>query len=167
MVRGRTVLDFASGSGLVAIAAARAGAAAVTASEIDPLAVAAIELNCAANHVHLAAILGDLLGTGPAVGPVPGGPVPGGPVPDNAAASNPPAADVILAGDVFYERTMAERLLPWLTRARQSGALVLVGDPGRAYLPRDRFDQVAAYEVRVSRAIEDSDIKHTTVCRLR
>ena len=148
MVRDRTVLDFASGSGLVAIAAARAGAAAVTASEIDPLAVAAIELNCAANNVHLAATLGDLLGTGP-------------------AASIPPAADVILAGDVFYERAMAERLLPWLTRARQSGALVLVGDPGRAYLPRDRFDQVAAYEVRVSRAIEDADIKHTTVCRLR
>ncbi len=147
VVRGRAVLDIASGSGLIAIAAAVAGAATVTASEIDPFAVAAIGLNCTANNVRLAAILGDLLdGTGAAAGR---------------------AADVVLAGDVFYEREMAGRLLPWLARAHAAGAVVLVGDPGRVYLPRDRFDQLAAYQVPVSRGLEDADVKTTTVWRLR
>jgi predicted nicotinamide N-methyase len=77
-----------------------------------------------------------------------------------------PAADLVLAGDAFYERPMAERLLPYLERARASGAVVLVGDPGRAYLPRDRFAAVASYDVPVSRAVEDADVKRTTVWRL-
>jgi predicted nicotinamide N-methyase len=142
-VRGRTVLDFAAGSGLVGIAAARAGAAAVRASETDPLAIAAIQLNAQVNRVRLDAALGDLL-DGP-----------------------PPAEDLLLAGDVFYERALARRLLPWLARARAAGAEVLVGDPGRAYLPRDRCTEVAAYEVPVPRTLEDADVKHSTVWRLR
>ncbi len=142
-VRGRTVLDLAAGSGLVAIAAARAGAAAVRAVETDPLAITAIRLNAAVNRVRVDAALGDLL--------------------DGAV----PAVGLLLAGDVFYERDFAARLLPWLARARAAGTEVLVGDPGRAYLPRDRCIEVAAYEVPVPRTLEDADVKHTTVWRLR
>ena len=141
LVTGRTVFDLASGSGLVAIAAARAGAAAVTANEIDPLAIAAVEANAAANDATVTAVLGDLLG-GDAGG-----------------------ADVVLAGDVFYSRPMTDRVLPFLERAATRGATVLVGDPGRAYLPRDRFAQVATYEVPVTRSLESVDIKTTTVWR--
>jgi predicted nicotinamide N-methyase len=141
-VRGRTVLDFAAGSGLVAIAAARAGAAAVQAAETDPLAIAAIQLNAGVNRVQVDAALGDLL-DGPA-----------------------PAVDLLLAGDVFYQRTFAERLLPWLARVRAAGVEVLVGDPGRAYLPGDLGVEVGAYEVPVLRALEDADVKHSTVWRL-
>ena len=137
------MLDLAAGSGLVALAAARAGAAPVTPTETDPLAAAAIALNSAANDARLAAALGDVL--------------------DDGA----PAADVVLAGDVFYERALARRLLGFLGRARAAGAQVLVGDPGRAYLPRDRFDQVATYQVPVPRALEDTDLKQTTVWQLR
>ncbi len=107
-VRGRTVLDFAAGSGLVAIAAARAGAAAVQAAETDPLAIAAIQLNASVNRVQVDATLGDLL-DGP-----------------------PPAVDLVLAGDVFYERAFAGRLLPWLAQVRAAGIEALVGDPGQA-----------------------------------
>jgi predicted nicotinamide N-methyase len=139
---GRAVLDLAAGSGLVAIAAAKAGAAAVTASETDPLAFAAIELNSQANGVTLEATLGDVLG------------------------GSAPATDLVLVGDAFYERPLAERLLPYLERVRASGALVLVGDPGRAYLPRDRFEEVARYDVPVSRVLEDVDVKPTTIWRL-
>jgi predicted nicotinamide N-methyase len=152
-VRGRVVLDIASGSGLVAIAAALAGAAAVTASDIDPLAVAAIELNSAANAVRLA-VVGDVLS--PAGGSA--GDPPAGAAPD---------ADVVLAGDACYERSLAARLLPRLDRARAGGALVLVGDPGRAYLPRERFRPVARYRVPVSRVLENADVKDATVWRLR
>ena len=140
---GRTVLDFAAGSGLVAIAAARAGAAAVRAAETDPLAIAAIALNARVNRVEVDAALADLL-DGPA-----------------------PEVDLLLAGDVFYERAFATRLLPWLARARAARVEVLVGDPGRTYLPKDRCIEVAAYEVPVPRALEDADVKHTTVWQLR
>lgn len=78
-----------------------------------------------------------------------------------------PAADVVLAGDVFYERALARRLLSFLDRASAAGALVLVGDPGRAYLPRDRFKQVATYQVPVPRTLEDADVKQATVWQLR
>ena len=142
-VRGRTVLDFAAGSGLVAIAAARAGAAVVRAAETDPLAIAAIKLNASVNRVQVDAALGDLL-DGP-----------------------PPAVDLVLAGDVFYERGFARRLLPWLARVRAAGIEVLVGDPGRAYLPPDLGTEVAGYEVPVPRALEDADVKHSTVWQLR
>ncbi len=148
-VRQRRVLDIASGSGLVAIAAWQAAAAAVTASEIDPLAAAAITLNCAANEVRPAVVVGDVLG---------------GEVPVGDAAA---AAEVVLAGDAFYERSLAGLLLPFLQRSRAAGTLVLVGDPGRAYLPRDLFDRVASYQVPVSRVLEDTSLKETTVWRLR
>jgi predicted nicotinamide N-methyase len=142
-VRGRTVLDFAAGSGLVAIAAARAGAVVVRAAETDPLAIAAIRLNAGVNRVQVDAVLADLL-DGPA-----------------------PSVDLLLAGDVFYERTFAARLLPWLARVRAAGIEVLVGDPGRAYLPQDLGTEVAAYQVPVPRALEDADVKQSTVWQLR
>jgi predicted nicotinamide N-methyase len=143
IVRGRTVFDLAAGSGLVAIAAARAGAAAVTANEIDEYAVAAIEINTAANGATVTTILGDVLD-----GPTPG------------------AADVVLAGDVFYSRPMADRVLPFLRRAGTGGARVLVGDPGRAYLPHDAFRAVATYPVPVPFDLESTEIKSTTVWTL-
>jgi len=145
----------ASGSGLVAIAAAVAGAASVTPSDTDPLAVAAITLNAGVNRVRLEPTVGDLLGAPEAGQPEPQ--KPGGPI----------RADVVLAGDAFYDRDMAARLLPFLERASRAGATVLVGDPGRAYLPRDRFTQVAAYDVPVERVIEDADVKPSTVWCLR
>jgi predicted nicotinamide N-methyase len=140
-VAGRTVLDLASGSGLVAIAAAAAGAAAVRANEIDPYALVAIDLNAHANGARLDAVAGDLL-------------------------DGDPDADVVLAGDVFYRKPMADRVLPFLLRARERGSLVLVGDPGRAYLPRDGFTAVAAYDLPVVASLEDAAVKRTTVWRL-
>jgi predicted nicotinamide N-methyase len=139
LVAGRSVFDLASGSGLVAIAAAFAGAAAVTASEVDQLAAAAIALNAEANDVVVSCARGDAL--------------------DGDGAG----AEVVLAGDVFYERPMADRVLPFLERARARGATVLIGDPGRTYLPRTRFEALATYEVPVPRAIEGADVKQTTV----
>ena len=192
-VRGQVVLDLASGSGLVAIAAAVAGAASVIPSETDPLAVAAIALNAGVNRVQLEPTLGDLLGTPGAAALDPGDPGPGDPGPGDPGSGEPEAGElgpaqpgqglpgsglgpgsgpaagvgVVLVGDAFYDRDMAARLLPFLDRARQGGALVLVGDPGRAYLPRDRFTRVAAYDVPVERVIEDADVKPSTVWRLR
>jgi predicted nicotinamide N-methyase len=144
------VLDLASGSGLVAIAAAVAGAASVTPSETDALAAAAITLNARVNRVRLEPTVGDLL-SGPGHGP------------ELAELAH---ADVILAGDAFYDRHMAGLMLPFLERASQAGALVLVGDPGRAYLPRERLAEVATYDVPVERVIEDADVKPATVWRL-
>jgi predicted nicotinamide N-methyase len=141
LVAARTVFDLASGSGLVAIAAARAGAASVIANEIDPMAIAAVQANAAVNEVTVTAVLGDRLG---------------------GDAEN---ADIVFAGDVFYSRAMTERVLPFLERAAARGATVLVGDPGRAYLPRERFESVAVYEVPVTRALESADLKPTTVWR--
>lgn len=142
LVAGRRVLDFAAGSGLVAIAAARSGAAHVTASEIDPYAVAAIEVNAAANGVTVHATLADV------------------------CAGDGGGYDVVLAGDVFYSRPMTERVLPFLTQARRGGALVLAGDPGRAYLPSTGLTALARYDVPVIRALEDADTKATTVWAL-
>ncbi|MFC9330322.1 class I SAM-dependent methyltransferase [Kitasatospora sp. NPDC057015] len=142
LVAGRTVLDLAAGSGLVGIAAAKAGAAAVRAAEIDAYAVAAVRINAEANGVRIDAAVEDLLDGD------------GGP------------AEVVLAGDVFYERGMAARFLPFLERAQARGAVVLVGDPGRAYLPHGRFTALAAYEVPVVADLEDAALKTTTVWRL-
>jgi predicted nicotinamide N-methyase len=139
LVAGRRVLDLGSGSGLVAIAAARAGAAAVTASEVDPLAVAAIGLNARANGVPALAVAGDVLdgdGTG---------------------------ADVVLAGDVWYSRPLAERVLAFLDRVTARGASVLAGDIGRAFLPRDRFRVLDASDVPVMAGLEDCAVKRTMV----
>ncbi len=140
--RGRRALDFASGSGLVAIAAARAGARRVEASEIDPFALAAIAINAEANGVEIGAREGDLIGCDE-------------------------GWDVVLAGDVCYERDMAAAVADWLERLAARGAEVLVGDPGRAYLARDRLEQIAEYSVPVTRELEDSEIKRTGVYRFR
>jgi predicted nicotinamide N-methyase len=142
LVAGRNVLDVASGSGLVAIAAAKAGAGPVLATEVDPFAAAAIAVNARANDAAVAVSLADVLdGDGD-------------------------GAEVVLAGDVCYEKTMAQRILEFLSRASAGGRDVLVGDPGRAYLPRACLNPVARYDVRVSRALENTDVKRVTVWRL-
>jgi predicted nicotinamide N-methyase len=141
-VRGRRVLDIGSGSGLAAIAAAKAGAAQVLANEIDPFALAAIPLNAAANAATIDVVEGDLTG-------------------------HEIEADVVIAGDISYERDMAERLTGWLAGLDRRGIRVLIGDPGRTYLSRDRLESIATYRVPVTRALEDMEIKVTSVCRFR
>ncbi|KQO67688.1 nicotinamide N-methyase [Methylobacterium sp. Leaf465] len=142
LVAGRRVLDFASGSGLVAIAAARSGADHVTASDLDPFAIPAIGLNAAANGVagQIEAVSRDLIGTDP-------------------------GSAVVLAADIFYERDLAARVTDWLSGLHAGGATVLVGDPGRSYLPRDRLTELATYTVPVSRSLEDAEIKRSSVWR--
>jgi predicted nicotinamide N-methyase len=141
-VAGRTVLDLGSGSGLTAIAAALAGAAAVTASELDPFAVRAIGLNAATNQVAVE-VTGDVL--------------------DGDGQD----AEVILAGDIWYERHLADRALGLLLRAAQRGALVLAGDVGRAFLPRDQLRPLASYRLRVSADLEDKPVKDVQILTLR
>lgn len=142
-VRGRRVLDLGSGSGLVAIAAGLAGAAAVTGADIDPFAQAAIELNARVNGVRVEVIDRDLLD------------------------EDPPDVDVILAGDTWYEQPLALRVLPWLQRAQRGGIDVLVGDPGRRYLPAAELSELASYEVRTTTELEDLAFKRARVYRLR
>ncbi|MBG0508357.1 methyltransferase [Agrobacterium sp. MOPV5] len=139
-VSGRRVLDFASGSGLVAIAAAKAGADTVLAADIDPWTETAIRLNAALNGVDVAFTGLDLVGK--AI-----------------------EADVLLAGDVFYDRAFADLLVPWFLELTEKGVIILVGDPGRAYLPKERLRAEATYQVPVTRALEDSEVKKTTVWR--
>lgn len=145
-VAGRRVLDLASGSGLVAIAAALAGAAEVTAADIDPFAGAAIALNAALNKVTLEVVIDDLTD------------------PDAPAAG---AWDVLLAGDICYERGMATRLVAWLRGHAARGAAVLLGDPGRAYCPIDEVDQVASRVVATSLDLEGLEERDGRVLRLR
>jgi predicted nicotinamide N-methyase len=140
LVAGRRVLDFASGSGLVAIAAAKAGASAVEANDVDAFAIAAIALNTAENGVAAVAREADLVGTDE-------------------------GWDAVLAGDIHYEKDTAERVTDWLAALEARGALVLVGDPGRSYLPKDRLEALATYEVPVTRALEDAEVKRTSVWR--
>lgn len=154
-VTGAVVLDVAAGSGLVAIAAALAGAAEVIASDIDPMAVAAIGLNAGANGVRVTVARGDLL-TGGAAGAGTAAAV-------LASAAGGRGVDVVLVGDAFYERRMAHRVLAFLDRARAAGARVLVGDPGRAYLPPARLRAVASYAVPAWAGLEDEEIKQTTI----
>ena len=139
----RDVIDIASGSGLVAIAAAMAGAAAVTAYDIDPLATAAIEVNAAANAVTVRTVCADVLDDLP-----------------------PPGTGLVLVADAFYQRDLATRIMRFAGRAQARGATVLAADFGRAYLPRDRLTPLAAYDVPGQRVTEDTDIKHTTVWTL-
>ncbi|WP_097183644.1 class I SAM-dependent methyltransferase [Blastococcus haudaquaticus] len=138
-VAGRSVLDLGAGSGLVAVAAALAGAARVLASDVDPFSHAAVAVNAAANGVAPIAVLGDVLG------------------------DEPPAVDVVLAGDVCYDRVMSERVLPWLEAARARGADVYLGDPGRPYVPVDRLERVATFDVPDT---EGPQVRRTTVWRL-
>jgi predicted nicotinamide N-methyase len=140
-VTGRRVLDLAAGSGLVAIAARLAGATDVTANDIDTLSTAAIPLNAHLNGVTLTVTTADLLG------------------------ADPDGYDVILAGDVFYDRAMAHRVLPFLRTATDRGATVLVGDPQRAHLPHAEFTILATYDVPVHDALESAEVKRTTVLR--
>jgi predicted nicotinamide N-methyase len=147
LVRGKRVLDFAAGSGIAALAARRAGAAHVTASDLDAFAVAAMRLNAALNHIRdddVNFVLSD------------------------ADVSNDSGAawDVILAGDVCYERPMAEKILPWLIRQVQSGTIVLMADPGRAYLPKEGLTELARYTVPTSLDLEDRDTRVTRVLLL-
>jgi predicted nicotinamide N-methyase len=141
-VRGRRVLDFASGSGLVAIAAMKAGAAEVTASDIDSFAIVAMGLNAKANGVLINSLQADIVG-------------------------QDQGWDTVLAGDICYERDLADRVIDWLLGLSQRGATVLIGDPGRSYLPKDRLENLAAYEVPVTRTLEDADIKKSSVWRFR
>lgn len=139
-VAGRRVLDFATGSGLVAIAAAKAGAADVLAADIDRFCRGAVMLNARANGVAVPFTDADLTG---AEGDW----------------------DVVLAGDVFYDRAMTAGLLGWFDGLAARGATVLVGDPGRSYLPHDRLTRLAEYQVPVTRALEDAEVKRTSVWR--
>lgn len=140
LVKGRRVLDFASGSGLIAIAAAKAGAAEATASEIDAFAIAAIEANSAENTVVIGPRLENLIGA------------------DDGW-------EVVLAGDIAYEKDLANAAMDWLASLARRGASVLIGDPRRSYLPLDRLDCVIEYSVPVTRELEDSEIKRTGVFR--
>ncbi|WP_033339309.1 class I SAM-dependent methyltransferase [Catenuloplanes japonicus] len=146
LVAGRRVLDLAAGSGLVAVAAARAGAAAATAVDVDPDALDAARLNAAANDVTIGVARLDLLD------------------PDAHAAAD--AYDVVLAGDLFYTEAVAGRARAFLRRAARSGALVLVGDARRGFLPERLFQEIAAYEVPVPPAIEESRLRRAMVYRL-
>jgi predicted nicotinamide N-methyase len=139
---GRHVIDLASGSGLVAIAAAKAGAAAVTAYDIDPLAVAAISINAGANGVTVSASGADVLDE-----------------------DGPPSADtdLVLVADAFYQRDLAGRLMRFLEHGRTRGAGFLVGDFGRAFLPRRQLRPLATYDVPGLRELEDTDVKRTTI----
>jgi predicted nicotinamide N-methyase len=142
-VAGYRVLDLASGSGMVGIAAAMAGAASVTANDVDPYALAAIRFNALANGVVVEVCEGDLL--------------------DGDGGD----AEVVLAGDVFYNTSMAERVLRFLDRVSARGGRVLVGDPRRDCFPRDRFEVLATYRMCVDEAFEDSELKNTDVLRPR
>lgn len=143
LVSGQVVLDLGCGSGLSGLAAAKAGAARVTAADIDGFALAAVALNATANDVEIAATAVDVL-----------------------AAAPDPEWSVILVGDLFYERALATLVETFIDRAQANGALVLVGDPQRSYFPKQRFTAVAEYSVPVTRELEDSEIKRTSVWRL-
>jgi predicted nicotinamide N-methyase len=140
IVAGKRVVDFASGSGIVAIAAMRAGAASALAADIDVFCEAAISLNAAANGVALDFTDVNLLDAPP-----------------------PTDAQVILAGDICYENPLATRVLAWLAAARDAGATVLIGDPGRTYFPKDGLTKLAEYQVQTTRELEDFEVKKTSV----
>jgi len=141
-VRGRRVLDFASGSGLVAIAAMKAGAAEVTACDIDSFAIAAIQLNAQANGVTVMPLQADLIG-------------------------QDQGWETVLAGDICYERDLAARVTDWLFGLSERGATVLIGDPGRSYLPQERLQRLEIYEVPVTRTLEDAEVKKTSVWKFQ
>lgn len=138
IVADKRVLDFASGCGLVAIAAAKSGAASVTACDIDPFAATAIDLNATLNATTVTATQDDLIGQD---GPW----------------------DVILAGDICYEQPLSDRVTRWLRGLSRDGRTVLLGDPGRTYLPKDGLDWVVRYAVKTTRELEDTDVRNAVV----
>lgn len=142
LVQGRSVIDLASGSGLVGLAAMKAGASRVLAADIDGFAVAAIGLNAALNGVEM-----DVTG-------------------DDLLAAPAPDCGVILVGDLFYEKDLAARVFAWVEEAEGRGIPALIGDPGRSYLPRERLTKLGEYHVQVTRDLEDAEIKVTSVWRL-
>lgn len=142
IVQGKRVIDLASGSGLVGIAAMKAGAARVLAADIDAFSVEAIAINAETNGVSVEATVRDLL--------------------DQPAE----ACDVVLVGDLFYEKGLAAKVFAWLEEAEGRGILTLIGDPGRSYLPREKLTKLAEYKVQVTRDLEDADVKLTSVWRL-
>ncbi len=142
-VRGKRVLDFAAGSGVAALAAAKAGAAHVTACEIDAFACQAMALNADANGLALEILDIDVLAK-PASG-----------------------WNVIFAGDVFYEKPMADKVWPWLKAAAATGVHVLVADPGRAYLPATGLTEIARYTVPTSLDLEDRLARETRILEVR
>jgi predicted nicotinamide N-methyase len=142
IVAGKRVLDFGAGSGLVAIAAAQAGAATVTAAEIDDFAAAAIALNAALNGVAIAVATTDLIGT------------------------SGDAWDVVLVGDMCYEQPLAERLTFWLRALAGDGVTVLLGDPGRSYVPTSGLTKLARYTVPTSRELEDRESRDGVIWRV-
>jgi predicted nicotinamide N-methyase len=134
-VAGKRVLDIATGSGLCAIAACYAGATSVMATDVDPLSLVAVELNAGVNHAEVSVYCGDLL------------------------AAAPPDVDLILAGDIGYERRLAEPMLAWLNIAHQRGIDVLIGDPERTYFPSTTMKLLAIEQVTTTRELESSDVK--------
>lgn len=141
VVEGRRVLDFASGCGIAAIAAARCDADKVEASEIDGFALAALRLNSMANVVEIVSRDEDLVG-------------------------RDEGWDIVLAGDICYERELADRVFVWLRTLAARGATVLIGDPGRTYLPKLGLERLIAYSVKTSRELEDSDVRNAVVWRV-
>lgn len=141
IVRGLRVLDFGAGSGLVGLAAMKAGAKRVLCADTDAFAIAAIELNAQANGIALHATAEDMIGRAG-------------------------EWDVILAGDMCYERPLAERLLGWLAERTAAGVAVLLGDPGRSYFPKTGVEKLATYRVPTTRELEDREIRETGVYRL-
>jgi predicted nicotinamide N-methyase len=139
-VVGKRVIDFATGSGLVAIAAVKAGAESVLAVDIDPWTGHAVGMNSQLNQVEVGFSNADIIGTSV-------------------------DAEILLAGDVFYDKSFADRLIPWFESLVEAGKTVIVGDPGRSYCPRDRMQALATYQVPVTRALEDTEVKKTTVWR--
>ena len=142
IVRGKTVIDFATGSGIVAVAAMKAGAKSVLAADIDVFCEAAVAMNAQANSVEITFTDRNLLD------------------------APPPPAEVLLAGDICYEGPMAAAVMAWLAQGRAAGATVLVGDPGRTYFPKDGLEKLAEYQVPTTRELEDLAIKRTSVWTL-
>jgi predicted nicotinamide N-methyase len=142
LVQGLSVLDLATGSGLCALAASRVGAASVRAVDVDAIAVEAARLNAAHNGTHLEVECLDLLD------------------------DPPPQVDVVLAGDVFYDAKMSARVQPWLLAARAAGSRVVIGDPGRHYLPRALMRELGEYDVPTTRELEGVEVKRVRVYEL-
>ena len=141
-VAGRRVVDFATGSGIVAIAAAKAGATDVLAADIDGFCGAAVALNAEANDVAIRFTDANLL------------------------EASPPAVGLICAGDICYEKPLADAVMAWLQQARAAGTRVLIGDPGRSYFPKSGLEKLAEYQVPTTRELEDMEIKRTSVWAL-